>query len=109
MRGRGGLCAIAALAVAAGLAACAGQGPSPRAPDAGVDATAPAARIVEDLLARLDVLIAAGDEDGSASRARLAEARALRVEALAALASGDDALACDLLRAALALFGEGAP
>jgi hypothetical protein len=61
---------------------------------------------VQDLLARLEILIAGGDTDGRGG-ALLSEARALRIEALAALAAGDDTLARDLLSAAIALFGDG--
>jgi hypothetical protein len=101
----------AAVLVTAGLCACAGGGSTPRAPDeppprAGV---ADPAAAFQDLLARLDILIADHDGDGSVSGVLLAEARALRIQALSALAAGDNALAHDFLVAAIALFGEGAP
>jgi hypothetical protein len=94
-----------AFAVAASLPACAGsvsQFPEPP-PDA---QAADAARSLQDLLSRLDILIATRDEDDSLAPALLAEARALRSEALAALAAGDEALARDFLEAAIVLFGD---
>lgn len=90
---------------AATLTACAGsvsQFPEPP-PDAEAAHTA---RSLQDLLSRLDILIATRDEDDSVSPALIAEARALRSEALAALAAGDDALARDFLEAAIVLFGD---
>lgn len=90
------------------MIACAGGGPAVRPPvDPAVEAASSAAAdAFQDLLSRLDLLIAAADADGTPPAALLAEARALRIEALAALAAGDDALARDFLAAAIALFGD---
>ncbi len=93
-----------ALAAAITLSACAGTGTPPRAPETPASTNdAP----LQDLLARLEILIANDEAHGSLPDAVLAEARALRVEALAALAAGDERLAIDLLTAAIALFGDG--
>lgn len=92
------------LIASASLISCAGGGGPPPAPP---DAAAVQDGDIQDLLAKLDILIAAGDGDASVPGAVLAEARSLRVEALSALAAGDDALARDLLVSAVALFGDG--
>lgn len=100
------------LAVLGALAclACAGAGTPSRTsyePLSHPDAISAEAVSFQDLLSRLDILIASVD-DGGTSRVRVSEARALRLEAMTLLANGDEILACDLLRAAIALFEEGA-
>ena len=96
--------------VTAGLTACAGGAPVPREPDVPPPeaGAAHATDSFQDLLSRLDILIATADGDGSVSAALLTEARALRMEALAALAAGDETMANEFLVAAIALFGNGA-
>lgn len=90
--------------------ACGGTTPPPApsrlAPAASVEAlaTQPAC---EELLARLNVLIAACDDGRACHAGDLAEARALRDESVVLLATGDDALARELLTSAIALL-EGA-
>jgi len=93
------------LLASAALVSCAGGGGPPAA--TGDSASVQSRNDFQDLLARLDILIAASDGDASVPGAVVAEARALRIEALSALAAGDDALAHDLLTSAIALFGDG--
>jgi predicted small lipoprotein YifL len=105
MMRRTDLARLVALAAVTALSACAGAGPPPRAPATPPESVSTVP--VQDLLAHLEILIAAGDADASRPGTVLAEARALRAEALAALAAGDESLATDLLTAAIALFGDG--
>ena len=94
----------AAIAIAA--AGCAGA-PPPAHEAAVATAAAPGETdTIDDLITRLDVLIATGDGDASLPPALLAEARALRDEAIAAMANGDETLAREFIHAAIALFGE---
>ncbi len=93
-------------AIAIAVAGCAGA-PPPAHEAAAATTTVPGgADTIEDLIARLDVLIAASDGDASLPPVLLAEARALRNEAIAAMADGDETLARDFIHAAIALFGE---
>ena len=97
---------ILTAAIAIAVAGCAGAPPPEREAAATTAAAAGEADTIEDLIARLDVLIATSDGDTSLQPALLAEARALRSEAIAAMANGDEALARDFIHAAIALFGE---
>ncbi len=107
MRGNPRLRSLA-LILAAAVTACAGDGPGPSPPvePAPLTESAAEAGSLQELLARLDVLIA-GHGEHDAPPGRTAEARALRTEALALMAAGDGALARDLLNAAIALFVKG--
>jgi hypothetical protein len=103
--GRGERARIAPLLLAAFVTACAGSAPDP------VSEPTPTAEAgderCEALLARLDQLIAGHTAGAPGDTALLAEARALRSEAVEQLAAGDEQLARDLLTAAVALLERG--
>jgi hypothetical protein len=98
---------VALAFLAAYAVACAANDFSGRAPAARVDApdsTLVTERVCMDALDRLDTRLTRSVPDAAVPAADLVEARALRSQAIEMIATGDYALALDLIREAAAVL-----